>query len=173
MWISTRCGRNWPIRPKVLIFTSIQQRIREAAERLTQGETRARGAADEKREASQDTGESSSPRVPLMAFAAGSEREDRLPYDRMSDYLDLVEWTGKCVVPGKRGAFPEGMPPIIQRLGFDEESWFSAINGFDRRFRDFVGDSDSLRKVRDQSSRQWIRGSRACACFDGPGQRVA
>jgi hypothetical protein len=42
-----------------------------------------------------------------MAFATGSEDDNRLPYDWMSDYLELVEWTGKCVVPGKLGAFPE------------------------------------------------------------------
>jgi hypothetical protein len=54
-----------------------------------------------------------------MAFAGGTARADRLPYDRLSDYLELVEWTGKCVVPGKPGAFGEEMPPIIEpKFGF-------------------------------------------------------
>lgn len=169
-------------------YTSIQQRIIEAAERLqraedgrcsadgrgesgsaVEAEKRARVAAKGTVQGEAVMQEESAPvpRVPLMDFAAGSDSDETIPYDRMSDYLELVEWTGKAVVPGKRGAFPEGLPPIIERLGFDEESWFAAVNGFNRRFHEFVGDSSSLRRVCDQSGRRWIRGGRACACFDG------
>jgi REP element-mobilizing transposase RayT len=154
-------------------FTSIQQRIHEAAERMIATDDRPGAAPEVDGESAQAGSEATLPRVPLMAFAGGAERADRLPYDRLSDYLELVEWTGKCVVPGKRGAFAEGMPSIIERLGFDEESWLAAISGFDRRFRDFVGGSDSLRRVREHSARRWIRGSRACACFDRVKAEVA
>jgi hypothetical protein len=111
--------------------------------------------------------------VPVISFASGSDEDDRLPYDRMSDYLELVEWTGKGIAPGKRGALSEGLPPIIERMGFDEESWFQAVNGFNRRFHEFVGDSAALRGVCERTARRWIRGSRVCACFDSGAARAA
>ena len=113
--------------------------------------------------------------MPLLDFAGGSESADRIPYDRLSDYIELVEWTGMGFVPSKRGSFSGDLPPIIERLGFDEEAWFLAVNGFNRSFsfHDFVGDPSRLREVCERTSRRWIRGGRACACFDKGDLRAA
>ena len=36
-----------------------------------------------------------------------------------ADYLELLEWTGKCVVEGKRGVLPESARPVLERMELD------------------------------------------------------
>jgi len=50
----------------------------------------------------------------LLIFA-GNSKEDMpkgLPF-RLTDYLELVDWTGRILCEGKRGAIPENTPPIL------------------------------------------------------------
>ncbi len=35
------------------------------------------------------------------------------------DYLELVDWTGRAIREDKRGAIPESIPPILERLRID------------------------------------------------------
>jgi hypothetical protein len=37
------------------------------------------------------------------------------------DYLELVDWSGRAVRSGKKGAIPENSPPILQRLQLSPE----------------------------------------------------
>ncbi|MCG7883991.1 MAG: hypothetical protein N0E42_13780 [Candidatus Thiodiazotropha endolucinida] len=38
-----------------------------------------------------------------------------LPF-RLSDYLALVDWTGRAILENKRGYIPDNQPPILERL---------------------------------------------------------
>jgi len=42
---------------------------------------------------------------------------------RFSDYLELVDWTGRQLREGKRGSISEGLPPILDRLQIDPKRW--------------------------------------------------
>ncbi len=36
-----------------------------------------------------------------------------LPF-KLSDYVELMEWTGRQVIPNKHGAIPQDTPSIIE-----------------------------------------------------------
>ncbi|MBL1277810.1 MAG: transposase, partial [Ectothiorhodospiraceae bacterium] len=60
----------------------------------------------------------------LLIFA-GNPKEDMpkgLPF-RLTDYLELVDWTGRILRDDKRGAIPENTPPILGRLNIETKHW--------------------------------------------------
>ena len=50
------------------------------------------------------------------------------------DYLQLVEYTGQCIHPNKRGFIPEGNPSILTTLNIDEAEWLFLCQEFSRYF---------------------------------------
>jgi hypothetical protein len=60
------------------------------------------------------------PRPPLMPFDAVAQTPWAIPF-AFEDYLELVDWTGRAFVAGKRGQIPAGYPKILDRLGIDGE----------------------------------------------------
>jgi hypothetical protein len=48
---------------------------------------------------------------------------------RLEDYLTLVDWSGRLIQKNKRGAISEALPPMLQRLGIDPDSWHSLTEG--------------------------------------------
>ena len=81
----------------------------------------------------------------LMPFA-GYERKDMpfgLPF-RLTDYLELVEWTGRQIRQDKRGAIHSKLPPILARLGIEDENWLELTTSFEANFKDLVGTPTSL-----------------------------
>jgi len=57
----------------------------------------------------------------------------------MTDYLQLVDWTGKMVRNNKRGSIPSSTPPILTRLNISVGQWMIDSQQFEkvvyRRFR--------------------------------------
>ena len=47
------------------------------------------------------------------------------------DYLELVDFTGRMIRPDKRGAIPDNLPPILERMGIDLETWHTNTTEFD------------------------------------------
>jgi hypothetical protein len=47
---------------------------------------------------------------------------DGLPF-KLGDYLELVDWSGRIVREGKRGAIAASTPALLQRLGISEDIW--------------------------------------------------
>jgi REP element-mobilizing transposase RayT len=66
--------------------------------------------------------------VPLRPFASGKNDEAAIPFT-LSNYLELVDWTGRCVRDDKRGFIDERIPAIAGRLNIDAEAWKSATTG--------------------------------------------
>ena len=81
----------------------------------------------------------------LMPFV-GNPREAMpkgLPF-RLKEYLELVDWTGRLIRDGKRGAIPADAPPILQRLGIKPRYWLHMARHFEGRFRNLIGAADRL-----------------------------
>jgi hypothetical protein len=75
-----------------------------------------------------------------MPFA-GNPREEMpngLPF-RLTDYLELVDWTGRVLRDDKRGAIPGHLPPILERLQIDPNYWLHMTRHFESRFKGLVG----------------------------------
>jgi len=45
-----------------------------------------------------------------------------LPF-RLTDYLELVDWSGRILREDKKGAIPAQVPAILQRLQIDARHW--------------------------------------------------
>ncbi len=72
----------------------------------------------------------------LMPFA-GNPRNG-LPFT-LTDYLELIELTGRVILDDKRGHIDHNIPPILQRLGIEPKSWIQLSAELEEDFTDFVG----------------------------------
>jgi REP element-mobilizing transposase RayT len=59
---------------------------------------------------------------------------DMLPM-RERDYLQLVDATGRLIVPGKRGRVDASVAPILDRLGLSYTDWVQASTDFRQHYR--------------------------------------
>jgi len=51
----------------------------------------------------------------------------------LAEYLELLDWTGRQVKPGKRGSVSKKVPPILDRLDLSADLWLRTIAGFGKR----------------------------------------
>ena len=58
---------------------------------------------------------------------------------RQKDYLKILDWTGRQVGRDKRGAIPEEVAPILDRLGLSDECWIDRVKSFGRWFHRAAG----------------------------------
>ena len=103
--------------------------------------------------------------VSLVGFSGESEK-DPLPIS-LPDYLSLVEWTGRISVPGKRSRIPEGTPPILERLGFDDRAWVESLKLFRNTELRALGPTHRMRELAQALSRRWFRGKGECQAVFG------
>jgi REP element-mobilizing transposase RayT len=57
----------------------------------------------------------------------------------LADYLELLDWTGRQAVSGKRGSIPARLAPILSRLAIPTESWVDLSLGFGKLFHRVAG----------------------------------
>jgi len=75
-----------------------------------------------------------------------------------SDYFKLVDWTGRKIKEGKRGAIPNDLSPILKRLEIKEDQWVDGVQHYGRRFYKVVG---VMRNMIDETLKQgrcWFKG---------------
>ncbi len=73
-----------------------------------------------------------------------------------TDYLNLVDWTGRQIRSDKRGAISESTPPILERLGLLSAHWVSAINptvGWQQRA---IGSADRIKQYCKAIGQRWL-----------------
>ncbi len=61
-----------------------------------------------------------------------------LPFE-LTDYLELVELTGRCIREDKRGAISDINAPILERLTIQPENWLKLTTQFESYFTGAVG----------------------------------
>ena len=81
---------------------------------------------------------------------------------RLSDYLELVDCTGRLLREDKRGYITSTADAILTRLEIDEDQWLTMTASFEQCFRNFAGRSVKLREVCDQLDYQRIPGITHC-----------
>jgi hypothetical protein len=106
----------------------------------------------------------------MPGVAAGVEAPRRL-HVRASDegflpiqvehYVMLLDWTGRELRADKRGAIPEHLAPIVERLGLNQSNWVETVRGFGRLFKQAAGRSSSLVDAAARCSRRWFQGRAA------------
>lgn len=94
----------------------------------------------------------------------------------LTDYITLVEWTGKTLHRSKKGIIPEDIESILTRFSIQPSAWTKTIKHYSQVFYKVVGHKDNIHHYRealnDQASikkktlafpRQWMKGSAAAA----------
>jgi REP element-mobilizing transposase RayT len=104
------------------------------------------------------------PSAPLLPFATGIRQDtpDTVIPFALTDYLELVDWTGRAVVEGKRGSIPSNLPPILERLAVDPAEWLKAAGNIEARFFHAIGPELKLDALCARLKRRWMQGTRAC-----------
>ncbi|MED5296062.1 transposase [Salinicola sp. LHM] len=155
--------------PETSAYTSVAERMAE----LPEGDERDTGKA---RAASPDRPPCDSPREtpvgqgpawcetlpcqPLMPFDATARLSHAIPF-AFEEYLELVESTGRCQRPDKRGQIGERVPTLLDRLGIDPEAFIAASSTLMQRFGSAVGTPASLTARCAARQARHLRGMRA------------
>jgi hypothetical protein len=84
----------------------------------------------------------------LMPFAGNPRKAmpKGLPF-RLTDYLELVDWSGRVIREDKRGAISEQCPPIMERLNIEPDHWLHLTRHYELSFKGLVGSADRLKQV--------------------------
>lgn len=53
----------------------------------------------------------------------------------LADYLQLVDYTGRIIRTDKRGVIPKELPPVLDRMGLDQQTWMQNATQFERNYR--------------------------------------
>jgi len=102
--------------------------------------------------------------TPLLLPFAGYPRQDMpkgLPF-RLSDYLELVDWSGRILRENKRGTITATLPPILNRLNIDPKHWLYNCQHFESRFKGLVGSSYALKQACQKLGYQRTPGASSC-----------
>jgi hypothetical protein len=105
------------------------------------------------------------PSVPLVARSGGdlgarASDQGFLPIET-GKYLMLLDWTGREIRADKRGAIPDHLAPLLDRLGLDRSNWVNTVRNFGRMFKQAAGRASSLARAAPGCSRRWFQGKAA------------
>jgi hypothetical protein len=76
----------------------------------------------------------------------------------LDEYLALLDWTGRCIKTGKRGAIPQSLKPIMERLEIDVENWVDTVLSFGRMFYRVAGTVKKIVERAHQVGQAFFKG---------------
>ena len=74
----------------------------------------------------------------------------------IKDYLTLLDYTGRLIRTGKRGAIPSNAPPIMERMGYSGSAWAKTQRPSLSRMQRAVGSSESIKNYCEVIGLRWI-----------------
>jgi len=79
----------------------------------------------------------------------------------LDDYLELLDWTGRQIVAGKKGAIPTHFQPILTRLEVDHDQWVHSSQNFGSLFYRVAGKVTNMTKRALSAGQNWLKGCKA------------
>jgi len=107
----------------------------------------------------------------LLAFRGPEHRDapDDLPF-ALTDYLQLLDWSGRVIRADKRGIIPEDTPPVLERLSIDPVAYLKFLRAKRNAFSRAVGTAERLRETAQAMGQRYLRGiGPSQALFPTPG----
>lgn len=92
----------------------------------------------------------------LLPFGKTDDKNS-IPY-LLSDYLELLDWTGRQIHPQKVGYISPAVPKILNQLGIDQDNWLEYAQNFRRMFSNFAGRPNSLYQCAQSHHHRWYKG---------------
>lgn len=81
----------------------------------------------------------------------------------LDEYLELLDWSGRQLRANKRGAIPNHLAPILERLGIEGKELLDTLENFPRLFRRLVGRAEQIVERAQEVGRRWLQGVRPAA----------
>jgi len=81
----------------------------------------------------------------------------------LDDYLRLLDWCGRQVRTGKRGAIPAHLAPILERLEIEPDAFVDTVENFPRLFPRLAGKVEQIHERAQAMNRRWLHGIRPAA----------
>jgi REP element-mobilizing transposase RayT len=75
----------------------------------------------------------------------------------VAEYLELLDWTGRQLVAGKRGSIPAQLSPILSRLGIEAPSWLELASNFGRLYHRVAGGCSAVHRERTRHTARPFR----------------
>ena len=100
------------------------------------------------------------PSVPLQVFSGNeTQTPTGLPFN-LQDYLDLVDWTGRCVRHGKPGAIDPRTPRLLDELAIDKAEWLPNVTAMQARYELVMGAPEKMKALAQSRGGHFYRGYR-------------
>lgn len=100
------------------------------------------------------------PQMPLQDFSGiETQASTGLPFN-LQDYLDLVDWTGRCVRDDKRGAIDPRTPKLLTVLGIAEGEWLPNVTAIQARYEVVMGAPEKMKAHAQSRGGRFYRGYR-------------
>lgn len=77
---------------------------------------------------------------------------------RTGDYLQLLDWTGRQLAPGKRGRISADAPAILRAIDTAPERWTTRVRGIGSGYWRAVGVVKDLMALAEQLGQRWMKG---------------
>ncbi len=84
---------------------------------------------------------------------------------RLTDYLELLDMSGRILRDDKHAAIDAQVSPILTRLHIEPEYWAYLIQHFESRFKSLVGGAYKLKQVCRSLGYQRTPGIKNCTYY--------
>ena len=74
------------------------------------------------------------------------------------DYLQLLDWTGRQLHPGKRGRIAAGAPAVLWTLDADPSRWTARVRGIGSGYWRVAGTAKDLCALAEAIGQRWLKG---------------
>ena len=106
------------------------------------------------------TGQPVEPQMPLQDFSRiESQANIGLPLN-LQDYLNLVDWTGRCIRNDNRGAIDPRTPKLMAVLGIAEGEWLPTVTTMQARYEVVMGAPEKMKAHAQSRGGRFYRGYR-------------
>jgi hypothetical protein len=78
----------------------------------------------------------------------------------LNEYLELLDWTGRRIVPDKPGSIPECEPPVLARLGIKADGFIALIREMGELDGVALGSVAAMASEALRIGRKWLHHSR-------------
>lgn len=75
-----------------------------------------------------------------------------------ADYLELLEWTGRQLAPGKKGRIKDDTPSVLQTLEHRPERWATRVRAVGSGYWRVIGEADDMIEIAKRLGQAWLKG---------------
>jgi hypothetical protein len=72
-----------------------------------------------------------------------------------------VDWTGRAIREDKKGAIPNNLAPILERIGLNPDAWLKSVSHYNKNYFSVLGAIDRVKAFAQAQEKSWHRGQRA------------